>query len=274
MPDVAELFTFSRLDNVRRYTSYHRAVVYGGETYAPAVIKRGAFTRKMTDSPARMNITAPISDVFSMYKMGTPVYPVTAEVRRVLLATPDVGSHILFKGSVVSVSLKGQMCVASCQSIGVELERTIPSVMYQPSCSNDLFDDRCGLNRNDYKMTVKVFNWLDDTHRGFYMDADGTDAWGDDLWNKSGSYWAGGYCVFGDDKRFITTSSRVFFAFYAVLHYPIDDLEVGDVVTMYPGCTKSPQTCLNDFSNLENFVGFPYIPTLSPLKWGIKEDEE
>lgn len=277
MPDCAEIYKFSRLDSARHYTSYHRAVVYDGNTYAPAVIKRGAFSRKLASTPATMNITAPISSVFDMYRMGTPVYPVTVEVRRVLLDTPDEGAHMIFRGYVMSASLKGQLCGAKCQSIGAELERKIPTVTYQPSCNNDLFDTRCGLRRADFKMQLRVHQWLDDTHRGFFITSAGADSFGNTMWDKSAGYWSGGFCVYGNAKRFFTRSDSGFFGMrYVVMHYSIDDLEEGDTIDAYPGCSKSPQTCLNDFNNLENYVGFPYIPTLSPMKWGaqIVEREE
>ena len=38
----------------------------------------------------------------------------------------------------------------------------------------------------------------------------------------------------------------------------------------YPGYDGSPATCVDKFDNLDNFVGFPYIPSKNPVVWGIK----
>ena len=36
-------------------------------------------------------------------------------------------------------------------------------------------------------------------------------------------------------------------------------------VTLYPGCTKSRAVCKNKFDNLNNYGGFPWIPTKNPF---------
>jgi hypothetical protein len=43
---------------------------------------------------------------------------------------------------------------------------------------------------------------------------------------------------------------------------PFRDLEVGDSVTIHPGCSKSAYECKNKFNNLARFLGHP----LAPLK--------
>jgi len=47
------------------------------------------------------------------------------------------------------------------------------------------------------------------------------------------------------------------------VRYSLQDLSVGDVVTVYAGCDKSVTTCKNKFDNISNYIGFPYVPTES-----------
>lgn len=37
-------------------------------------------------------------------------------------------------------------------------------------------------------------------------------------------------------------------------------IQVGDTFTVYPGCDRRRQTCIDKFNNLVNFGGFPYVP--------------
>lgn len=38
------------------------------------------------------------------------------------------------------------------------------------------------------------------------------------------------------------------------------EIQIGDVLDIYPGCNKDLKTCKNKFNNVENFRGFPHVP--------------
>ena len=219
-----------------------------------------------------------------MFKAGTPVLPVSVQIDKFFFSEPG-NSLMIFKGSVRTVTLKGQYCSAQCASIGHELERKVPHVTYQPFCNNSLFDARCGLSKLTYKIGIKVDSWVSDDQRGFYYTDGFNNALGESSFDKPYTYLQMGYVIFGEQKRFVTRNTvAVFlnpapppayiFKRYVVMHYPINGLEIGDILAVYPGCNKDPATCVGTYDNLENFVGFPYIPTLSPVKWGLKVDTE
>jgi hypothetical protein len=44
-----------------------------------------------------------------------------------------------------------------------------------------------------------------------------------------------------------------------------DGIAVGQAVTLYPGCDHTTTTCDGKFSNLNNYGGFPHIPTKNPF---------
>ena len=58
-----------------------------------------------------------------------------------------------------------------------------------------------------------------------------------------------------------------------VLHFPLNELEVGDSVDLYPGCNKTfdhgteISPCANScttFANTDNFLGMEHIPYKNP----------
>ncbi|QTG12360.1 hypothetical protein G6M86_03485 [Agrobacterium tumefaciens] len=43
-------------------------------------------------------------------------------------------------------------------------------------------------------------------------------------------------------------------------------LQVGDMITAYPGCSRTREDCKNKFNNLPNFGGVPHMPGKSPFQ--------
>lgn len=52
------------------------------------------------------------------------------------------------------------------------------------------------------------------------------------------------------------------------LLYPVA-IEVGSGVQLTAGCDHSTSTCQSRFDNLDNYGGFPFIPTKNPFSTGI-----
>ena len=44
-----------------------------------------------------------------------------------------------------------------------------------------------------------------------------------------------------------------------VIQYPFIGLTAPVNITVYAGCDKKAETCLNRFNNILNFTGFPYM---------------
>jgi hypothetical protein len=54
-----------------------------------------------------------------------------------------------------------------------------------------------------------------------------------------------------------------------IISNAIPGAAVGDDVTIWVGCDKSPTTCLNKFDNIFNFRGFPDIPKEDDNPFGL-----
>ena len=48
----------------------------------------------------------------------------------------------------------------------------------------------------------------------------------------------------------------------------VPGLLTGAAITLYPGCDHTRATCAAKFANLDNFGGFPWIPTRNPFDGG------
>ena len=163
--------------------------------------------------------------------------------------TTVVGGVTLFSGKVSNIGkigiLEAQASVVSDLDL---LNISMPQNAYQPACLNTLFDGVCSLVKSSFAdqgnveagSTKTVINWASAT-AGYY-----------DL----------GTVLFEDGvnvglRRTIRRSSGT--SFTMVLPLPLTPGE-GDSFVAYPGCDKTQSTCLNKFSNQDNFRGFPFVP--------------
>lgn len=64
-------------------------------------------------------------------------------------------------------------------------------------------------------------------------------------------------------KRFIESNDSDEIILFSPLNELID--MIGQEIRVLRGCDKSPVTCRDDFSNLDNFGGLPFIPTKNPF---------
>jgi hypothetical protein len=147
----------------------------------------------------------------------------------------------------------------------------IPTPILQSTCNNVLFDGTCGLIRSVYETKVMVTSISNEGN--IYGDgsilgltnytADGN---GRQYSSRNPSYFLRGVLEYNGEYAGIINSDAGFVQLNMRLS---NSVQVGSVVSIYPYCDKNPSTCLNTFNNLTNFVGFPYLPTVDPAKWGI-----
>jgi hypothetical protein len=52
------------------------------------------------------------------------------------------------------------------------------------------------------------------------------------------------------------------------LLYPVD-IAVSTNVVLTVGCDHSTSTCASRFNNLDNYGGFPFIPSKNPFSTGV-----
>jgi len=45
----------------------------------------------------------------------------------------------------------------------------------------------------------------------------------------------------------------------------IEGVTEGSTVTLWPGCARTMNACLNKFNNLDNYGGLPFLPSKNPF---------
>jgi len=231
-----------------RYTSGDVDVVYLGNTYTVASIKRGPVSHSAQLEVTTLEVmSAAITNPTADFIASNPVEPLWIEVLKIHRSNPD-DSIVIFIGQIKGVAFKGVEAAVRCVGFENFLTQPIPLYRYQPSCNNRLFDIKCKLSAASYKVdtTITVVDTLTFTSSDFDAKPDG--------------WFTRGNLVWGEHERMITSHVGETIG----IRYPINGIATGVSITAYAGCDLSIQTCRDRFDNVLNFFGHPFIPKDNP----------
>lgn len=237
-----------------RYTNADQSITYGGKTYTPAPISRGAVSHEeQPDAPSLSIQMARVAQPLIQYIAGNPIETVWVEVRRVHRGTSPLTSDQIFFGTVSAPSIQGQAVEAKCLGFGSFLQVPIPRFRFQRTCNNYFYDDYCGISKTTYAETVNL-----DT-----VSDDGLELTDTQFGTHSDGYYTRGYVVSGEYKRMVVNHEGSTID----LRFTIPGLAAGSEITIYRGCPRDYETCRDTFSNEDNFLGCPFIPLDNPVTW-------
>lgn len=233
-----------------RFTSGTRPLVIDGQRFRPETIRRGSIKLSTGDgSPGELEIeiiaTHPL--VRSLLSTQSPSADVT--VYRQQLTS---GEHELaWTGRIVATRCSGRVAtMLVVQSIDRALTRRIPTITVGRDCAHVLYDSRCTINRNLFRIdtTVALANGRDVT----VASIDGHP----DQWAQFGELW---HVASGER---ISITSQIGTALQ--IHMPLS-MQAGDAVQVYAGCDHTIETCRTKFANHLNFGGIPDLPRSNPF---------
>lgn len=249
----AELYHFWRDGGEHwRHTSGDVTIVYDGEDYIPATFERTHVKYDSQLEVVTMTIrVAYVTDVILEYIAVNPIEVMWVSVMKIHRDQDPLEVDVVFIGQIKNVSFKGAQADVACVGFEQFLKQTIPRWRYQLTCNHILFDDYCTLSKASFKIDAVVT--LDAskvilTSATFALQDDG--------------YFIGGEIIFGVESRAIVAhvGSSI------TLIYKMKLLEDDDTVEAYPGCNGRIEVCRDTFSNVLNYLGFPFLPLENPAE--------
>lgn len=243
------------------YTSYDIDITYDGNIYLAnkIVIEREMMRLVMgvEVDPLRLKISAPQDyQAFAGKNLMSAVTGGVFDGARVKLFKCFLGADNLAIGVINMFSGRMSESVVSRAVVDLTIKSDLellniqmPRMLYQPSCTHTLFNSDCGLNKADYVESGTV-------------SAVATNQITTTLSSASG-YYDLGVVVFtsgalANQSKTVKTWDGTKLTFLNLIaQLPA----IGDEFVIYPGCNKTIETCRDKFDNLENFKGFPFIPS-------------
>lgn len=246
-----ELYEF-----VQGTQKWHRATgemdyLKGQDLYTASPLKRDRIKQSNDVFKDGIALTFPRDDEFASQYLGfAPDEPTTVTIFRGHLGDPDEEFVSYWKGRVVGSKATENSIVIECESIFTSIQRPGLRARFELSCRHTLYGRGCNLLRDAFKVPGSV-----DSVSGVAVSVSEAAAQPD-------GFFTGGMIVIpGGAARFITAHTGA----SLTLIRPLEGLFAGLDIELYPGCDHLKSTCKNKFDNLDNFGGFPYIPTRNPM---------
>lgn len=246
-------------------TSADEDEVYNSEVYTSSTIGRDEVEDKNELSKANINVTVSIDDELGRRWMkslldvsvGLTIFNKDVETNNVF---------VVWKGRLTSVKPDASSIKLTFESVFTSLRRTGLRAKYQRSCPHVLYGRGCKLNKANFETTGPV-----SSVSGVSVVIPIAAAQADGYYNAGMIQAPDGSLRFvishsGANLTLIRPQEGLQDAFDNSGYGMSYGLYYGQVTaSIYPGCDRTKETCDSKFSNLDNYGGFPYIPTKNPL---------
>lgn len=249
-----ELYEFTQGVQQWRYISGATELLRLGRTYTPSSIKRDRLKQSTDVLKNGIKISLPRTDAFASQFLGFPPEEVTTvTIMRGHWGDPDLDYQVHWKGRITSAKANGSTIDLECEPIYSSLRRPGLRARFELNCRHVLYGRGCSLNREAFRHDGTVVSF---SNGGLSVEVSGVNGFFAD------GHFTGGIALAADGaSRFITGHT----AGTVTLSRPIQGLVGGQAFTVFPGCDHLKATCLAKFNNLDNFGGFPWIPSKNPF---------
>ncbi len=259
----AFLFKIERRDGVSLYLGSHdHQVVYQGNTYTP--VGSADVSARRRESALRDHDVefrgAISSSAITHDDMRAGRYR-DAKITEYLVdwRYPFAGAFSTTIGWIQKTTFDGELWVADVQGLGRFLKHRV-GTLFNRTCDADLFDARCGVVEASFTVTGVSPSGMVDGQKRRIIRANPATLSGSfaDNWFRHGkvTFTAGANLGLSREVQLYTQATR---EIQCQLEFPFD-IATTDVFSITAGCDHRPSTCLNKFSNLINFRGFPFVP--------------
>lgn len=253
MEGMPELYHFWAGNLEERVTSWKEDITFLGQIYLARPLKRSGFSHDASFGPVAVTIQASLMDTFIQHISTMPLEPTRVKIYRAI--TSDMNDYrIIFTGTLRRMGIQDRLARGEFESKARRLRVKIPKIIYQSYCNWTLFDGRCGLVQATWQIEANITVATDTLVAPIFGTYDD-------------GYFTAGRVIAGTDERWILdhTGNTL------TLQIPFDTrVSSGDTVIVTPGCDGDPDTCTDTFSNFDNYLGCPYIPSNNPVLYGFK----
>lgn len=261
---MADLYTITTVQgDVFRYTNYDFDLVVAGQIYSSGgpIISRDGISLSLGIEVDNLSISIDCIDdnewnginVVQAFHNGQ-LDGARFKLERIFMDmnTPtdtSAGTIKLFEGRIIEPDLDRNSIQASVASDLDELNVQMPRNLYQPSCTNTLFDTACGLLRQNFMVQTTI-------------ESGSTAARILCQVNQPQGWFTQGVIEFLDGGNAgLKRTVRMHESGALLLTLPLlEPPQAGQRIKIYPGCDKRLETCQNRFNNFASFRGAPFIP--------------
>ena len=278
-----ELYKFTNGDNVTRFTNARRDFVDKHDVKWETVFIERDFINIETfsgDLTINVNIQNKIVQDYKIFNSNSfvkvEIYSIndmfvdndyTRNYSLYKVGNEDLTENLITKiynGSINSVEFDIDKGISKikCKVFSGKFNSKMPNQYFSPNCPYNIYGKECGLNRDLFKTEVAKSSGSFNTIRNRYSNPDLGNVINIDK-HKRGIFKVTDINN-KEEFSFISKVNKV--DNYLVLLYPIITKDINILkVEIFQGCDKTLEDCKYK-QNLDNYGGFPMIPTNNPVK--------
>lgn len=247
-----ELYEFVQGTKRTLYSSNANGITKEGIFYQPMPISRDRIKQSSDVFKDSLKLDFPRGDQFANQYIGfAPEDVTTVTIFRGHENDPLKQFIVYWKGRVVGAKASGNKINVECESVFTSIKRPGLRARFEYGCRHTLYLPGCFVSKEAHKANGYVIGIT----RGVDIQVLAASA-------KPDGYYTGGMITTQDGTaRWITHHVGQILT----ISRPIHGLSQGASLDLYPGCDHLKETCRIKFNNLDNFGGFPYIPTKNPF---------
>ena len=244
-----ELYLFVRGTQEWYFSSCANSVTYLTKEFEPTSIRRDRVKQDTDPFKNDLRVTFPRENEFANEFLNyAPEQVTTLTIYRGHAGDSEFISY--WKGRIIGAEISGNEITINCESVFTSIRRPGLRAVFEYTCRHSLYGVNCRASASSYEISGNVSSISSDGLTIEIPESSSTDG-----------YYTGGIFSFGSTSRFIISHTGI----NIVLSRPINGLIIGDACKIYPGCNHARDTCKNKFNNLDNYGGFPWIPTRNPF---------
>jgi uncharacterized phage protein (TIGR02218 family) len=245
-------------NSVYAFTDAEEDIVFNGITFRKEAIQRPRIEASGGTDRKTLDINLPFeTPLAQLYKIFPPSIVVNLTIWQGHVNDPDQEFLVIWTGRVLQVEVSLNEATLKCEPLTSTLSRPGLRRNYQYQCPHVLYGSRCQAlkavatvtptvqNVNGASVTLPA-NWNSQPSEKYL---NGSFTWVDDLGN---------------------TQIRAIIGFNGPNTVKLNGVPLGlepqQTVEISFGCNRTMEDCLNLHNNINNFGGFPFIPTKNPTR--------
>lgn len=249
------LYQFQRGPLKWGYSNVNRTIQFQGITFKAVEggIEDDGIRQTLDAQSDSLNLTTSATlDVVQMYRVVAPSQTISLTIFDSHYGETDY--LVVWVGQIAGVKFKDSYSAQiQCRTLSSTLDRTGLRKTWSKNCPHTLYDNACKVERSAFK-NVGVIDSLNGVNIGFAQAASQEDGY------FSGGYieWVGQY---GLEQRGIEKHTHDQLTLFGGTF----GLALNQEISVYAGCNRTLKACNEQFNNVPNYGGNPYMPGKSPF---------
>ncbi len=238
---LAEILTIDQ--KIHRFTSKINTFVHLGHTYKPG-LSFGSINR----APLTTNQTSASIDLLLCDRSELNFIDAEIHIFSIWESGPETKVDNIFSGFALSTKLNGESVRLLVAPISLKLMNRIGS-FYSPVCRAQLGDNRC---KKDLR-SIGVITTVSNVFESRLIEVLHV--------SESKNFFQGGHILFqeGPNSGQICRIYENYDRNIRLHTAPKHKVSPSDRITIFPGCKKTLEDCVEKFNNAINFRGEPFI---------------